>query len=164
VINLLVARLLVPADFGLFAIAFAMNELIGVLAAFSIPLAIIYLEETEPHLFDTGAWMMMALNAVSVLAAVIIAAVMVPGGLGSDAGRFLVILALSRVLLQMSKISGSVMEKRFRYRAFSTLSLIAIGVPNLICLWMAWAGFGPLALVGREVLTAFFSWLLIGAA
>ena len=163
-VNILVARFLLPEEFGVFAIAFASNELIGILAAFSIPLALIYLDEKEPQLFDTGAWMNFAMNAISLVAALVTAIFFIPGGISSDAGQFLTILALSRVLLHMSKISGAVLEKEFNYRSFATLNFLAVGLPNLICLAMAWLGLGAISLVGREVFTGLFSWFLVGLA
>jgi len=162
VVNLLIARLLDPQEFGIFAMAFAVIELAGVLAAFSVPLALIHLDESEPHLFDTGVWLYFGIAFLNLVAAVG-AACLLPGGLLSEAGRILVVLGLSRVVLLMSQVSSAAIEKAFRYRTVSLIALATGAVPNFLALTLAWLGCGPWSLAAREVVMALLSWALLGA-
>lgn len=162
VVNLLVARLVFPEEFGLYAGAFAVSELIGILSALSIPLAVIHLGDDERALFDTGAWLNLAIGAASLLGAGAAAALFMKGGIASDGGKFLVILGLARIPTLMSQIGSAALEKAFRYKAVSAIGLASTLAPNVLALAMAWAGFGAWSLLSRDVAMALVLWLLTG--
>ena len=158
-VNLAIARLMDPADFGVFALAFAAIEIAGVLSSLNVPMALIHLEDSESRLFDTGAWLYFGIGFLN-FAAAFVAAWFVPGGIHSDAGRILVVLGLSRIVLLMSQIALAALEKAFRYRAISLISLATGTAPNLLALGLAWAGCGPWSLAAREIAMALLSWVL----
>ena len=63
-VGILLARLLGPEEFGLFAFVFGINELVGIIAAFSLGNALIQANEESQTLYDTAFAMSLGLGLV----------------------------------------------------------------------------------------------------
>jgi PST family polysaccharide transporter len=152
-INIAVARLLGPADFGIYAFAASINELLNIIGAFSFGIALIQFRDESQRLFDTAFALLALLGAIGLAAAALAAPVLLHLGSATAAG-FLLVLAGCRVLNLLAQVPLAQLERGLRYRRFALLGLVSGNLSNLAALALALLGCGPWSLVGRDVLGA----------
>ena len=64
-LNLMLARLLGPSAFGVYAFVFAVNEFISIVSAFGIPMAVLQARDESDELYDTAYAMSAALGTIA---------------------------------------------------------------------------------------------------
>jgi PST family polysaccharide transporter len=160
-INLAIARELGPDGFAPYALAFAWNELLVVLGAFSLNLALVQFREESQALYDTALAICAVIGLVGMLASLGIAGLAAQRG-SVQAAWFIVALGAARILNLLVLVPWAKMDRALRYRALATVGLAAGTLPNLCALALAWSGVGALSLVLRDLLTALLGLGLIG--
>jgi len=153
VIGILLARILGPEEFGLFAFAFVICELIGIVGAFSLGNALIQSREESPQLYDTALLMSVGLAVVSLVIAAAIAPFLFQAR-GIESMQFLLILTAGRCLLLLAQVPRAKLERSLRYGRVTTLAMVETTLPNVIALGLAWLGWGAWALVARDLLVS----------
>ena len=161
--TVVLARLLVPADFGLVALAAALIELLALLGAWGLELALIRNPQAERRHFDT-VWTFNLLFALTMAALLLL--------LAEPAARFyseprlsavIVALAAARAIAGLQNI-GVVLFQRdmdfecdFRFRLYKRLvSTFAVTLPLALLLRNHWALVaGTLASSGLGVLLSY---------
>jgi PST family polysaccharide transporter len=158
-IQILIARMLGPADYGLYAFVFAISGFLGIIGAFSLGLALIQSRDESQSLYDTALVITLGLGLIGLLASAAVAPVLwtfrTP-----QAAWFLVVMALGRIALLMSAVPYARLERTLRYGPLAIITLITRNVPNFVALWMVWAGFGVWSLPIRDVLASVLELLL----
>ena len=150
--QLILVRLLFPEDFGLYALAVSILELITVFFSWSFPLGLIQIDEGE-HLTDTA----FILSLVQGLAFLVVASVgsLVVGRLYSfKLAKVIFVIGLGRSLTFVAYIYSAVLEKELEYMWLSIARLAVTVTSVLGALGLAFAGFGVWSLAGRELLMA----------
>jgi len=156
-----IARLLGPAEFGLYALCFAIDQVIGIVGAFSLAFALIQSEEElEQRDYDTA----LILCALQGLAGFVLAAIVGPilaAERGADAGWILLALAVARFLRLVTQAPQAKLERSLRYaRVTAILTFVAV-VPNAIAVGLAWQGFGAWSLALRDVMVTVLLFAMI---
>ncbi|MEE3329315.1 MAG: oligosaccharide flippase family protein, partial [Myxococcota bacterium] len=146
-----IARFLGPAEFGLYALCFAIDQVIGIVGAFSLAFALIQSEEElEQRDYDTA----LILCALQGLAGFVLAAIVGPilaAERGADAGWILLALAVARFLRLVTQAPQAKLERSLRYaRVTAILTFVAVA-PNAIAVVLASQGFGAWSLALRDV-------------
>jgi PST family polysaccharide transporter len=152
-INIAVARLLGPTDFGIYAFAASINELLNIVGAFSFGVALIQFRDESQRIFDTAFALLALLGAIGLVAAVIAVPVLLHLS-SPTAAWFILVLAGCRVLTLLAQVPLARMERGLRYRRFALLGLVSGNLANLGALGLALLDFGPWSLIGRDVLVA----------
>lgn len=149
-IQLILVRLLIPEDFGLYALGLSIAEILFFFFSFSFSMAVIQIQEAD-DLFDTAYY----LAFFSGIAIVLI------GGITSLAlssyypKRALMILA---ILCAMSPIQSCAliyaasMEKEMQFKKTAIAGSIASNVSTIGTVLLAYAGFGVWSLAGKEIM------------
>ena len=158
-VGILLARLLGPEEFGLFAFVFGINELVGIIAAFSLGNALIQANEESQTLYDTAFAMSLGLGLVIAAAGLALAPVLISHR-GPEAGAFIVVLTGSRVFRLIGQVPRAKLERTLRYDIVTRNAVLETSVPNVIALGLAWWGFGAWALVLRDVLVSVLTFVL----
>ncbi len=161
VINLAIARTLGPDGFAPYALAFALNEWLVVLGAFSLNLALVQIREESQPLYDTALAICLALGLVGMAASLGIAAYAAQRH-SVEAAWFIVALGSARILTFLVLVPWAKMDRALRYGALATVGLIAGILPNLFALGLVWSGTGAWSLVLRDLLIALLTLGLIG--
>jgi len=158
-IQLLIARMLGPEAFGLYAFVFAISGFASIIGAFSLGLALIQSREESQSLYDTGFAITFGLGLLTLLASLAVAPFLwifrTP-----QAAWFLLVMALGRMAVMLSGIPYARLERTLRYGPLALITLIVRNVPNLIALWMVWSGFGVWSLPIRDLLASVLELLL----
>jgi len=152
-IQIAVARLLGPVEFGLYAFCFAINEFINVVGAFSLSFALIQREEATQADYDT-ALLSCALQGLAGLAVAAAIAPVLGAARSREAAWILMAMALARVLRLLCQVPQARLERHLRYARVTAVTAVAAVVPNLLSLGLAWAGWGAWSLATRDVAAA----------
>jgi O-antigen/teichoic acid export membrane protein len=160
VIGLLLARLLGPEIFGLYALVAAIDQLIGMIGAFSIQLALVQHPRESARLYDTAFGLSLLLGVAGLLAAFALAPVV--GHFRSPQAAWLLIaLGVGRLITLASQAPLARLERNLQFRRVAAVGVLSANLPNLAALGLALLGAGAWSLVAKDVLHA-ATMLLLG--
>jgi len=146
--NILLARLLFPQDFGLFALIASVVEILLLPAGLSFSQGIIQMAG-EPEIEDTAYRMTLRLGAVLGLIGVVSAVVMWSWR-GPAVGILLLAVFGVRLITTLSYVYSAQLEREFRYRGLSALRAVGAAASVAAASLLAWSGAGVWSLVARE--------------
>lgn len=150
-IQVVIARLLGPADFGLYAFCLAVSEFLSIVGAFSLQHALVQARETSQQDYDTAFVISAALGLLGVALALAIAPLLWAHR-GPEAAWILLMMSGASLGRMLAQPSQAELERSLRYGAITWTTTGAAVVPNLIALGLAWTGFGVWSLAWRDVL------------
>ncbi|KXB09560.1 hypothetical protein AKJ60_00095 [candidate division MSBL1 archaeon SCGC-AAA385M11] len=155
--NIWLARLLVPADFGVFALAMSISEILFMIGGFGLAQACIQLQD-QPKVFDTGlvfAWALTALLSIIGL----ISAWIAKDIYAQDVAIFLAVLCLIKSLQFSGSVYLAYLEKEFAFRKSAFISGFGRSIAICLAIVLAIWGFGKWSLLLREVMAIGFVFL-----
>ena len=157
--QIVIARFLGPAEFGIYALCFAIDQMINCVGAFSLGHGLVQAEgEASQRDCDT----VMLLCGAQGLAGLAIAAAIAPfvgAERGAQAAWILIVLAVARMLRLLAQTPEAVLDRQFRFARSSAILGISATTPNVVAVGLASLGFGAMSLAVRDLLVAA---LLIG--
>ncbi len=148
-LNLVLARLLFPKDFGQFALAGSLAEILSLVTGFSFSAAIIQMRDA-PGIVETAYVLSLRLYAGLLAGGLILAMVLSPHYPGVFLPLFLSLFAV-RNLSVLSYVYSALLERTFRYNPLSAIRLCSAFVSIAAALVLARLGAGVWSLLGREV-------------
>ncbi len=157
--QLLLARLLMPEDFGLFTLAISIFEILSLLTSWSFPLAIIQIPEEE-DLIDTAFWLSLLEGIIVLIITAIISL-----GLNTfypnhkNLPLVFFIIGLGRVISFINGIYIACLEKNLKYEKLTLVKTIISVITIVFALIFAIMGFGIWSLVIRELMIVFLSFI-----
>lgn len=147
-LNLLLARLLFPKDFGQFALAGSLAEILSLATGFSFSQAIIQMQDA-PGIVDTAYILSLRLYAGLVLGAAALAIAVRPHFPGVFIPLFLALFVV-RNLSVIWYVYSATLERTFQYNPISRVRLVSVVFSIVVALVLARAGAGVWSLLGRE--------------
>lgn len=164
--NLLIARLLAPAEIGLYSVTLAVMSIAQVLRDFGVAS---YLVQEKDLVDDHVRTALGVTLAIGCTLAVVVA------GLAHWVADFyheprmqqlLWLASLNFLMLPFSTISMSLLRRRMEFKALAIVNLLATSAGAVVSVSLSWAGFGaPGLVVGSLVVSAvtgFVAWWLQG--
>jgi PST family polysaccharide transporter len=158
-IQIAIARMLGPQEFGLYAFVLAINSFVAIVGAFSLGLALIQAREESQELYDTAFILSAGLGLVVLLVSAGIAPLLWIQR-SPRAAYFLLVMALAQVFFLVAAIPNARMERALQYGPLTIISMTTSTVPNLVALGMVWAGVGVWSLPIRDVLVMLLALVL----
>lgn len=162
VANLLIARLLTPAEIGVYSVTLAVMSIAQVLRDFGVASYLIQEKDlTDDHIRTAlGVTLGIGIGLALVLVA---AAPWVADFYREPRMRNLVWLAsVNFLLLPFSTISLALLRRRLAFKALAVVNLVATVAGALTSVSLSWVGFGPLGLVAGTLVvsatTGFAAW------
>jgi O-antigen/teichoic acid export membrane protein len=151
-IQLVLVRLLVPEDFGLFALGLSIAEILFIFFSFSFSMAAIQIHEAE-DLFDTAFYLSLLSGFVILVIGGIISLLISSYYPLPTVIAFLILCAL-QPLQGCSSIYSASMEKELQFKKNAVVRGIATNFSGFGAIFLAYMGFGVWSLVSREIITA----------
>ncbi len=155
--NMLFARILMPRDFGLFALAVSINEILFILSGFSFSESIVQIQDDdgiEDVAFILSFGLGLILLSLSIIAAFILNRIY-----ANEVGFLLPIICLAYFINLMSGVYGAILRKRIEFKQFSIVFFVSTVLSVLISVSLARIGFGIWSLAARLALQAVFTFL-----
>jgi PST family polysaccharide transporter len=151
VVFLVLARLLVPADFGIVALAGAFIAFVQLFLAQGFPDALVQRERIDAEHLDTAFWSGLAV-ALLFLVATLAAAGPVARAFGQPLlADVLCLLSPVFVSTALNGVHQAIFRRELRFAAFALRALVGIGVGGVVGIAMALEGFGVWSLVGQQL-------------
>ena len=154
--TLLVAHILVPADYGLMALAGVCTGTAHMLAEMGLGRAIIQFRDLDRREIDTCFWIATALATTAFAVLVLAASPIAHWFAAPRLAEVLPVTALTLPLAACSVVSDSLLRKRLALDRISQAEMIGVGAALPVTLGCALAGLGVWALVA--------GWLVASAA
>lgn len=160
--QLILVRLLVPEDFGVFALLLSIFEVISFLTAWSFSIAVIQMPESD-ELFDTAFWLSL-LEAIIFFFVVILLSnglVFLFPKVASFKSLFIV-LGLSRAFTLITAQYIAILEKSLNYKIISLTRSIVSVISSVLAIVLALLGLGVWSLVSKDILFSVLSVFAFG--
>ncbi len=152
-IQLALVRLLVPEDFGLFALGLSVAEILFIFFSFSFPMAVIQIQEAE-HVLDTAFYLTLFTGFIILLiGGVISLLVLLYYPFPSVLAFF--ILCVLQIPQGCSSIYSASMEKELQFKKNAIIRGVATNLSGFGAIILAYFSFGVWSLIGRECISAF---------
>lgn len=161
IFTIVLARLLLPKDFGVLALASVFTSLLRIFADMALGASLIQRREIDEEYLSTAFWANLGAGGLLTL---ISAAVAFPLGklVGEPAvGPVLIFLSLRFVISAASATHYAVISRSMDYRALTLRDVTASVIGGLIGVGMAYRGLGVWSLVGQALVTTVVSTILI---
>lgn len=147
-LNLLLARLLFPKDFGQFALAGSLAELLSLITGLSFSQGIIQMQDV-PGIAETAYILNMRLYGALLLGGAGVALALLPHYPGRFIPLFYLLFAI-RNLSNVTYIYSAQLERAFLYSQLSLVRLLSTLGSIVVALGLARMGAGVWSLLGRE--------------
>jgi O-antigen/teichoic acid export membrane protein len=157
--TVLVARILVPADYGVMALASMFIGTAGVLAEMGLSGAIVQFRDLDKRELDTCFWITVTLAAIIYAVLALGASVIADWFAAARLADVLPVLGLGLPLNACTVVSASLLRKQLALDQVSQAEIIGAVVTLPVMLSCALAGFG----VWTLVIGSLVSWLARGA-
>lgn len=151
-VGAIMARLIAPSEFGVFAVALTVWLLLGALAEFGLGADLIRREDFERHIptvATLGVLLSTGLASIMALAARPIA---VSFGSG-DATRVIQVMAISLMLVGFSVVPAALLQRALRQGAVMAIEAIGLVVSTGVLVVLALEGMGPMALALSKIVS-----------
>jgi len=160
--NAILARLLLPVDFGDFVLAMIFAELVGMIAAFSFSQALIQLEDRYEKLVGTVLWMDLGVATCIFLVSLglwpLVASLHSP-----IVGQCFIAMSAGRVLGSFGNTLMAAQHRRFRYHRVALLKFLSVAFASALAVVLALLVPSPLVLAVRDAGPRVFITLVLGA-
>lgn len=148
--NAVLARLLMPEDFGTFALAASMVGVIFMIGGFSFPQACISMQD-EPDAFATGLLMSLCVGLVLASFGTALAAYLHSrSAYSADVIVLLLALCAIRSLKMPISVLVAFLDKELRFRRSALVSAVSNGVGAVTAVLLAMNGWNAWSLLMRE--------------
>lgn len=158
------ARLLGPGDFGIMALAVTILFLFDMILRNWITEPVVQRRDLEPAHLDTIFWVDIALAAVLCGLAIGFARPVANLFGQADLEAVLVWLAPTLLLKSLVIVKIALLQRDMVFRMLAIRSLVAAIGSGAVGLWMAFAGYGVMSLVGREIANVTIVFVILWAA
>ncbi|CAN5623788.1 lipopolysaccharide biosynthesis protein [soil metagenome] len=151
---IIIARLLLPEEFGLVALAMVFVVLAQLFVDQGLGDAIVQRRQVAREHIDTAFAAAMLLGSVLTVTGFLVAGPI--GGLLGEPrlGPLLSVLSLTFVMTAAGAIPMALLQRELRFRSLALRTLFSISVGGMVGIAMAYMGYGAWALVGQQLTAA----------
>ena len=151
VVQIILARLLLPDAFGVMAILLVFVNLINTLAHSGFGSALVQKKDATRISFSTAFWLSMALSLILYIIAFIVSPFLAEIYSMPELTTYLRVLSLLVFLDSLNSIQRSFLQKQLQFKALFRASFLALSVSACIAILMAFNGFGIWALIAQTL-------------
>ena len=164
VFTVILARLLLPRDFGLLAMAAIFTALLRVFASIGLGSAIIHRATIDDEYLDTAFWANLGLGVV-LFAVTAVSGELVAKFMGDAAvGVVLLILSTRFMIMAGGEAQRSLISRHMDFQILSLRSVKSRLIGGIVGVGMAYGGLGYWSLVGQTMATTLSGTVLLYVA
>lgn len=163
-VSIIMARLIAPEAFGLFAVALTVWSILGAFAEFGLGADLVRREDFERHV-PTVATLAACLGAL-LAGAMVLFSPWIAAAFGSpEASGVIALMALPLVLMGLSVVPAALLQRNLRQGTVFAIDGSAVVVSTSVMVVLAVSGFGPAALafgrIAGQVVTVVMQYLSV---
>lgn len=152
--NVSLARLLGPADFGVYALATSMSTIVFLVSAFGSQEAIVQCrEEGIQHLIPTALWMTIGLG-ITLASIGTLTGLYLRSTYGRSTGILVILLSWVNFSSMLNSACGAILQRALNYKPIAIIGTVATFISFSIAVLVAYCQGGVWSLLVREALQA----------
>lgn len=155
--GIILARILEPADFGVFIAVSIYTHLLLILIRFGIPPALLQAEEIDEQQTSTCFWIMQALAVGSSLVVVLVAGVLEQVYGDPRYSGVMYLSCVSFFIIPYSVICRTLLQREINFRPIAITRIVSNLVASPLSICLALWGLGPYSLVLSGVVSTVLS-------
>lgn len=161
--GILLARLLEPADFGIYGISLFFVDLLSRLREFGLDKALIHRQENLDKAYRAHFTLQLLFSVFSLLA-VLILSPLVSKHYPANLFPFMILISISYIFQSLGSTQKVFFEKNLQFKQTALVDIAALFLSSILSVYLAFRGFGPLSLVvgysSNFVIATGFYWLI----
>lgn len=151
VATLVLARILVPADFGLIGMIVSVTGFFDMLKDFGLSSATVQKDKIEHAQVNVLFWINIGIGVLLTIATIVAAPLLAMTYHRSELLLLTVALAFGSILGALPLQHEALLKRNLDFRPLASTSTSSTIVSSLVAIGMAWAGLGAWALVARRL-------------
>ncbi len=151
--NLILAALLVPEIFGLFATVLAVSELASVIKKFGVREVLIRRRRVIDRWASAGFWLTLVLGVGGAISVVLLGPFMISNEHRQELVVPLLLFAAIVPLQTVKAVPAALLQRSMRFGPMVGVHSAALAIQASLSIVLAWVGFGIYALVFPRLLT-----------
>jgi len=153
-VTAVLARLLVPDDFGLMSLTLVVVGILGLVRDLGTAVTIVQVPNLTPRLTSSLFWANVALGVAGVAILAALAPAIAAFFSEPRLAPILAVASLSFLISSLSIVQQALLERAMRFRAVAQVELVAIVTGGIVAVASALAGFGVWSLVAQTIAVA----------
>jgi O-antigen/teichoic acid export membrane protein len=154
--NIFLARLLMPNDFGIYALAASFLSLVFMISGFGTQESIVQCHEDDINeLIPTAFWMTIVLGVTLALVGSLLGMLLMPH-YGEIVALLVVLLSWVSLVSMISNAYGAILQRDLNYRPISITQLLGTFLSFGVAILAAYRSYGIWSLFLREAIFTFF--------
>lgn len=153
--SVILARLLLPEDFGLLGMALVFTGLVAIFNDMGIGSALVHKQDLNQKNLSSIFWFNLLIGALAMLI-IILAAPLIASFYGLNSLTSIIsVMSISFLFTSLSMVQNSLLLKELRFKKLTILELISTISASLIGISLAFLGYGVWSLVWQNVSMTF---------
>ncbi len=165
-ISAILARLLVPSDFGLIAMVLVFSNFAAIFSTFGLPSAIVQKKEVSDEALSSTFWINAGLGALLTVALAASAPLIAAFYSQPRLTPLVVFISTIFFIGSLNNVQTALLTKRMNFKALAIIGICATGISGPIAVLLAFSGYGVWSLAWYTVLLTAFSvgltWIYAG--
>jgi PST family polysaccharide transporter len=162
-ISAILARLLVPSDFGLIAMVIVFSSFVAVFANFGLTSAIVQKKEISDETLSSTFWINVGLGALLTLALAASAPLIAAFYSEPRLIPLVAFISTTFFIISFGSVQTALLTKSMNFKALAVINICAVGISGSIAVFLAFSGYGVWSLAWNMVLSTFitvvFTWI-----
>jgi PST family polysaccharide transporter len=162
-ISAILARLLLPSDFGLIAMVLVFSNFVAIFAAFGLTLAIVQKKEISDEALSSTFWITVGLGALLTLVFAASAPLIAAFYSEPRLTPLVVLMSLTFFIASFGHVQNALLTRRMNFKALAIIGFCSVGISGPIAIFLAFSGYGVWSLAWYTVLgtsvTVVFLWI-----
>jgi teichuronic acid exporter len=162
--NIFLARLLMPNDFGIYALAASFLSLVFMISGFGTQESIVQCHEDDiDELIPTAFWMTIVLGVTLAFVGSLLGLLLMPR-YGEIVAVLIVLLSWVSLVSMISNAYGAILQRDLNYRPISIIQLFGTFISFGVAILAAYSNYGIWSLLLREAIFTLFVVIGLGWA
>jgi len=163
-VTAVLARLLLPADFGLMSVTLVVIGILGLVRDLGTGVTIVQVPTLTTRLVSTLFWANVVLGIVAVVGVAILSPAIAALFGEPRLQEIVTVSAFAFAISSLSIVQQALLERAMRFRAVASVELASVVVGGIVAVFAAFAGFGVWSLVAQSIAAAITSTVLYSLA
>ena len=151
------ARLLVPGDFGLMSMMLVVIGLAQTVADAGISNAIIYRQDSTEDQLSSLYWLNLLSGMILFLALLLLRPLVVAYFKEPRISQYIPVLGIKFIVDSFGQQFKVLLRKELKFNILSTIDIVAVVITTILTILFAWLGFGVWSLVLQSILLSFLT-------
>ncbi|URI10258.1 lipopolysaccharide biosynthesis protein [Aquincola tertiaricarbonis] len=150
--SLILARLLVPDDFGLFGMTYVAAEIAQVFISFGLGAAIVQRQVSAPEVLTTCFWFNVAIGLAAGLGLALSGPMLADYYSRPEIQQLVWPLAVNMLVAGAMVVPQAILTQQLRFRDITLAQIVGSVLGSVTALLLAWAGVGVWALAAQPLI------------